>query len=505
VQVIQAPIAAIDGRVRATTANHAAVNALRPPIALIARINSASAGTTGFSIKVDGSLVCERDVAGGGARRVDCAVDREWDPTIAHDVAIQGPPTAWTLDYLELATHHGNTSGAHTLMILPASSGRYVRPGVGWVIAAWLGLVAAMLFRTAPRALPRWSQRLQAVVAGAVALELGVIQCSQWVSPYRVILSAGTFARLLLLLFALQLWAALRWSAQTVAAHARARPVGRRSVGLAAALVVPCLIGMTAWQLVLKGPAEQIQGQWEEWRAAQARRRLFAELQPVRLANCTFERFGEPHDGGYVLCANLLDSVKSAYSYGISGYDQWGCDVSRRLAVPVHQYDCFNLTRPVCPGGRTVFHEECVAGAPAALEGRLFDTLQHQFAENGDGAGRVVVKMDIEGAEWDTLLRVPDAVLRQIDQLAIELHSNGEDQRTIDVVMKLKQYFYVASLHFNNVNCQEGIAPLPSDAYEVLFVSKRLGVPGGAGRGGPLSGLLAPNVVESKDCQAPAR
>jgi hypothetical protein len=113
--------------------------------------------------------------------------------------------------------------------------------------------------------------------------------------------------------------------------------------------------------------------------------------------------------------------------------------------------------------------------------------------------------MDVEGAEWDTLLRAPDAVLRQIDQLAIELHSKGEDQRTIDVVMKLKQYFYVASLHFNNVDCQEGIAPLPADAYEVLFVSRRLGVPGGAGRGGPPSGLLAPNVAESKDCQAPAR
>jgi len=50
--------------------------------------------------------------------------------------------------------------------------------------------------------------------------------------------------------------------------------------------------------------------------------------------------------------------------------------------------------------------------------------------------------------------------------------------------MKLKKYFYVASLHFNNITCQEGFAPLPAIAYEVLFVSKRLGVPGGAGRGG---------------------
>ena len=32
---------------------------------------------------------------------------------------------------------------------------------------------------------------------------------------------------------------------------------------------------------------------------------------------------------------STVGGVKAAYSYGISGYDQWGCDVSTRLAVPV--------------------------------------------------------------------------------------------------------------------------------------------------------------------------
>ena len=88
-------------------------------------------------------------------------------------------------------------------------------------------------------------------------------------------------------------------------------------------------------------------------RAEQGRQVLFEEIQPVKLSNCQLERFGEPNDGGYLLCANLLGDVKSAYSYGISGYDQWGCDVSTRLRVPVHQYDCFNLTRPSMLNGET--------------------------------------------------------------------------------------------------------------------------------------------------------
>jgi hypothetical protein len=446
-------------------------------------------------------------------------------------VAIQGPPTAWTLEYLELATHHGSTDGAHYLMVLPASSGRYVRPGVGWVIATWLMLLAAILLLPAPCPVPRWIQRLHRVAVGAVVLELALSQCSQWVSHYRIVLSTGTFASLLVLLFALRLWVAGRLSAHAVATYLEVRPVARRRIGLAAALVVLCFGGMRGWQLLVKGPREQLriqmgqleiqverqlQMQREHTRiqreqdqirrsSEQARRRLFAELQPIRLANCAFERFGEPHDGGYVMCANLLASVQSAYSYGVSGYDQWGCDVSRRLGVPVHQYDCFDLQRPVCPGGRTVFHGECVAGEPATIDGRLFDTPGNQFAKNGDGARRIVVKMDVERAEWDTLLRAPDAILQQIDQMAIELHSGGEEQRAIAAVMKLKQYFYVASLHFNNFRCQEDIAPFPADVCEVLFVNRRVGVPGGSGPAGAPPSLMAPNNPQLKDCQATAR
>ena len=40
---------------------------------------------------------------------------------------------------------------------------------------------------------------------------------------------------------------------------------------------------------------------------------LFAELQPVELANCQLQRFGEPHDGGYLMCGNLLGFVKAGY------------------------------------------------------------------------------------------------------------------------------------------------------------------------------------------------
>jgi hypothetical protein len=215
---------------------------------------------------------------------------------------------------------------------------------------------------------------------------------------------------------------------------------------------------------------------WQEktLREAETRRALFAEVQPVELRNCEFQRFGEPNDGGYLLCGNLLTGIEAGYSYGIAGYDGWGCDVSRRYDVPVHQYDCFDVGRTECEGGRMTFHEECVAGSPKVAEGRVFDTLPSQISRNGDQQKRLVVKMDIEGSEWESLAATPLDVLDRFDQLAMELHGVDES-RFVDVVRKLKQVFYVAHLHFNNWSCQQGLAPFPASAVEVLFVNKRIG------------------------------
>ncbi|HEX7794521.1 MAG TPA: hypothetical protein VF456_09235, partial [Vicinamibacterales bacterium] len=46
-----------------------------------------------------------------------------------------------------------------------------------------------------------------------------------------------------------------------------------------------------------------------------------------------------------------------------------------------------------------------------------YDTLPEQLARNGDIDTRLIVKMDVEGSEWASLIATPDSVLEQIDQL----------------------------------------------------------------------------------------
>ncbi|MGH9256450.1 MAG: hypothetical protein ACRD3C_17970 [Vicinamibacterales bacterium] len=240
----------------------------------------------------------------------------------------------------------------------------------------------------------------------------------------------------------------------------------------------------------------------------QQRQALFEMLRPVALANCQLERFGETHDGGYLMCSNLLGGVQSGYSYGIGGYDKWGCDISTQFNVTVHQYDCFNTTQPACSGGETVFHAECVGDTTETVEGRVFDTVKNQFAENGDRSKRIVLKIDVEGAEWDSLLSVPNEILEQIDQMAVEFHWIEDekfhwvqDDKYLRVVQRLKQFFEVGHIHFNNASCIGDLEPFPTWAYEVLFVSKRLAVVDPSRKAGGVHPLDAPNNPSLADCQ----
>jgi len=230
---------------------------------------------------------------------------------------------------------------------------------------------------------------------------------------------------------------------------------------------------------------------------------LCTEIQPLRISKCDLQRFGEPDDGGYPLCANLLGDVKAGYSYGISGYDGWGCDVSRRLRIRVHQYDCFDLREPSCPGGQTMFHGECIATARAIQDGRPFDTLASQFARNGDAAVPLVMKIDVEGAEWDAFLLAPDSALSQIEQLDVEFHHVG-DPKYVETIRRLKTFFHIAHVHYNNFSCDGSLAPFPSWAFEVLLVNKRLAMSDGS-PAPPASGVDAPNNASAPDCQAAAR
>jgi hypothetical protein len=237
--------------------------------------------------------------------------------------------------------------------------------------------------------------------------------------------------------------------------------------------------------------------------ARKFREQILAELQPVALKNCTLKRFGSANDGGYLMCENLITPIDGAYSYGVGKNDEWGCEVSRHYHVPVHEYDCFDPARPTCSGGTLVFHNECISDRTGERDSRFFDTLENQLKKNGHAARHLIMKMDIEGAEWDSLLTTPDKLLASFSQIAMEMHG-FDDPKIVDVLRKLKRNFYLVNLHFNNWSCTSKAAPLPAWAYQTLWVNKDIGVPDpDAPFPAPMSPLNAPDSPTWRDCQLP--
>ena len=70
----------------------------------------------------------------------------------------------------------------------------------------------------------------------------------------------------------------------------------------------------------------------------------------------------------------------------------------------------------------------------------------------------MIVKIDIEGAEWSALHQISNKMLDQIDQLVIELHlgsikSTQANWQYLLAIKRLLTKFVPVNLHMNNFGC----------------------------------------------------
>lgn len=185
-------------------------------------------------------------------------------------------------------------------------------------------------------------------------------------------------------------------------------------------------------------------------------------LRTLRLcASCDdYDRVGEMFDGGYIICADGLKSsgLVGAYSYGINGYDGWGMDIAERYDVPLFEYDCFDKRRPdPCSGCNVTFVPQCLEGNNRSIERENFHTFSEHVARNGHSHAAnssIMLKIDIEGAEWDVFAEETETSLQQVRQITAELH-HIQDEHRHGLFLKAMQSlldagFSVTHLHGNN-------------------------------------------------------
>lgn len=178
-------------------------------------------------------------------------------------------------------------------------------------------------------------------------------------------------------------------------------------------------------------------------------RALVARLRPVH-GGSDLVRLGPDGDGGYLVPDDLA-GITSAFSPGVSTESGFELDLAAR-GMQVFLAD-HSVDGPAAPSPRFVFDKRFVGSFTDDTYITLGDW---KDARLPDDDGDLLLQMDVEGAEYETLLAAPTALVAQFRIIVIEFHYLNElfgrafFGIASRVFAKLLQTHAVVHIHPNN-------------------------------------------------------
>ena len=184
--------------------------------------------------------------------------------------------------------------------------------------------------------------------------------------------------------------------------------------------------------------------------AAERVRSMLALLSPVAVPDVTKVRLGRDHDGGYVMLDDLA-GIATALSLGIADDISWDLDIAAR-GVRVLQFDP-TVSAPPEAHPRLHFEPLLVASHDCVGEISLSTIV---LTRAGPPDAPLLLKMDIEGSEWEVFEATDGLILSRFKQIVCEFHTLdrlGEEEfgnRAEAVFKKLAATYFVYHVHGNN-------------------------------------------------------
>ncbi len=123
---------------------------------------------------------------------------------------------------------------------------------------------------------------------------------------------------------------------------------------------------------------------------------LLDELRPVDIVGAEKQRLGPEHDGGYVMIAG--QDYDALYSYGIGSDMRFESHLVRENPIPAYLYDHTIGGLPEENASSLITWKREGIGPRCTAD---LNSLQGHVAENGHAEKKnLLLKMDVEGAEW---------------------------------------------------------------------------------------------------------
>lgn len=160
-------------------------------------------------------------------------------------------------------------------------------------------------------------------------------------------------------------------------------------------------------------------------------------------------RFGREFDGGYIT-ADFFPPNSVAYSFGINDDVSWDKDIAYR-GIPVFMYD---HTIKGLPEQHENFH--FYPTGVGSKTTKCIATLSELISRNGhEGFDNLILKMDIEGSEYDVINTCDIAILEKFSQIIIEWHNilAPSNNQLTQALEKINSLFQCVHLHGQYVPC----------------------------------------------------
>lgn len=205
---------------------------------------------------------------------------------------------------------------------------------------------------------------------------------------------------------------------------------------------------------------------------------LIRSLRPVR-GEVPLIRIGPAGDGGY-LVPDDLGEIEYAYSPGVSDESGFEFELARR-GMSVFMAD-YSVDGPALTSDRFEFAKKFVGSFTDETYMTLDDWKQQTI---GAYSGDLLLQMDVEGAEYETILNLSDSLVRQFRIMVIEFHYlhqlwNKPWFLLVErVFRKLLESHSVAHIHPNNCcgSFRSGGLEIPRVAEFTFYRNDRIEQP----------------------------
>jgi hypothetical protein len=196
------------------------------------------------------------------------------------------------------------------------------------------------------------------------------------------------------------------------------------------------------------------------------------QLFPLKvLNNISWKRFGSSGDGGYLLSDDISES-DICISLGIGDNYSFDIDMAKRCSQ-VLMFD-HTITPPTPIASNMIFEKIGIA----AVEAKGFTTIEKIISKLPERSD-LILKIDVEGAEWKVLESLTLETLSRFRQIAAEfhnlhsIHDSNQFSQIVNSLSKISQSHLLVNFHVNNWASYQMVAGVPfPDVVEVTYVRR---------------------------------